>query len=298
MRDLSTFPAFPRIAGLAPQQLDAWINAVEVKPVSAMEWDWPRHWIISPRVVYDDMYFWIASGSGVITFTNPAQTIRFRAGDLLLIPQGMEHAIEGTSTEEPRVFAVHFFATLFGGINFLKMMGFPRRLPHRQGAPYGPASERLAREFAVKAPGWVSAMQQEIFHILLYAVRHEPALFEIRGSLEAQPLLPRFFPVLDWIDRNLSCDNITVAHLAGLVCISETHFRRLFQRVFEMSPIQFVRKRRIERACTLLRTTEMPIKQVAQSCGFAEDAFFSRVFRRLVGVAPAAYRRGEYPPSS
>ncbi|HEU4635263.1 MAG TPA: AraC family transcriptional regulator, partial [Edaphobacter sp.] len=151
---------------------------------------------------------------------------------------------------------------------------------------------------AVKAPGWINAMRQDIFGLLLYAVRNEAHLFQVKSSMESQPLLPRFLPVLDWIDQNIASNEITVADLARRAFISETHFRRMFLKTFEMSPMQFVRKRRIERACTLLRTTDTPIKQIAQDCGFAEDAFFSRVFRHLVGVTPAAYRRGEYPNSA
>jgi AraC-like DNA-binding protein len=242
---------------------------------------------------------WIESGSGTIWFGDPAEAVPFRAGDLLLIPQGVRHSIEATVAEESHVFAVHFFATLYGGTNYLKMMGFPYRIPGRRGSPYKESCERLAREFAVKPPGWRNAMRHDLYSMLLHMVRHEASLFSTSCSrLESQPLLPRLFPVLDWIDRNLSSPNITVADLSRQVCISETHFRRLFQQVFAISPVQFIRRRRIERACTLLRTTDKPIKQVAYCCGFAEDAFFSRVFHCLVGVTPAAYRRGEYSASN
>ena len=296
VRDSSSFPPYSEVPHLAPGQLDSWLSAVAITPVSAMEWDWPRHWIISPRVVYDSMFFWVASGSGTAWFGDPAVAVAFRAGDLLLIPQGVRHSIEGTAAEEPHVFAVHFFATLYGGINYLKMMGYPHRIPGRRGSPYKEISERLTREFAVKAPGWMNAMSHDIYRTLLHVVRHEANLFTATcNSIDSQALLPRLFPVLDWIDQNLSSPNITVADLSSQVWISETHFRRLFQQVFSMSPVQFIRRRRVERACTLLRTTDKPIKQVAYCCGFAEDAFFSRVFHSLVGVSPAAYRRGEYP---
>jgi AraC-like DNA-binding protein/mannose-6-phosphate isomerase-like protein (cupin superfamily) len=296
VRDLSTFDPYPKVPHLAPAQLDNWLSAVEITPVSAMEWNWPRRWIISPRVVYDSMFFWIESGSGTAWFGDPAVAVPFEAGDLLLIPQGVRHSIEATDAEEAHVFAVHFFATLYGGTNYLKMMGYPHLIPSRCGSPYREISERLTREFAVKAPGWINAMRNDIYSMLLHVVRHEADLFADTSSrIESQVLLPRLFPVLDWIDQNLSSPNITVADLSAQVWISETHFRRLFQQVFSMSPVQFIRRRRVERACTLLRTTDKPIKQIAYSCGFAEDAFFSRVFHRLVGVSPAAYRRGEYP---
>lgn len=239
------------------------------------------------------MFFWFERGSGKAYFGSPAKVYDFRAADMLLIPQGMEHSIEGTASEEPHVYAVHFYATLLGGIDLLYMLGFPLYIRGRQMAPYKQASERLVREYAVKTPGWSLAMTSEIFSILLYMIRAEVEFVTPLASIDCKAQLPRLQPVLDWIDDNLSCHEITLADLARQVFVSETHFRRLFQRVFGVSPVQFIRRCRVDRACALLRTTDLPIKQVAQNCGFAEDAFFSRVFHRLVGTSPAAYRRAE-----
>lgn len=292
-REASTFRPFQEFASLPPAQLDGWLAAMKIQVVSALEWEWPRQWKVGPRVLNDSMFFWFESGSGKASFGNPAKTYDFRAGDMLLIPQGMEHSIEGSAGEEPHVFAVHFYATLFGGIDLLRMLGFPLYVPGRQMAPYKQASERLVREYAVKSPGSSLAMTNDVSSILLNIIRTEVNLFTPLGSIDCQAQLPRLQPVLDWIDNNLSCHEITVGDLARQVFVSETHFRRLFQKVFGVSPVQFIRQRRIDRACALLRTTDLPIKQVAQSCGFAEDAFFSRVFHRLVGTSPAAYRKAE-----
>ena len=289
-----TFKRFAEFSSLPPTQLDGWLSALAIQTVSAIEWEWPRHWTVGPRVLNDSMYFWFKRGSGTAWFGSPAQTYRFQTGDLLLIPQGVEHKIEGTTGEEPHVFAIHFYASLYGGIDFLKMLGFPVHLPHRKGTPYKQISERMVQNYGVKAPGWSNAIANDIFTLLLYAIRNEPRSFAPLASRDGQAQLPRLLPVLQWIDAHLSEHEITVADLAEQVFISETHFRRLFHTVFGVSPVQFLRQRRVDRACALLRTTDIPIKQVARDCGFAEDAFFSRVFQRMVGTSPAAYRKMEY----
>ncbi len=296
VRDLSTFEPFGGPASVSPSQLESWLESVKIKPVSAMEWDWARGWIIEPRVVYDTMFFYIHKGSGKAYIGEPEVEVDFGPGDILLIPQGVKHTVHATMQEESKVYAIHFFSTLYGGIDFVKLMGFPYKLPARPGWPYEMLCQQMAREYAVKAPGWTMTMNNRLFDFLLYAIRHESGLITTQGGMDAQPLLPRLLPVLDWIDKNLDSPDITVSDLARHVYMSETHFRRLFKKLFAMSPMQFIRHRRIERACFLLRTSEMPIKQISYQCGFVEDAFFSRVFRRMVGTPPAAYRRGEYPP--
>jgi AraC family transcriptional regulator of arabinose operon len=292
-REAKTFRPYPTFPALPPVQLDGWLSAVKIQVVSAIEWEWPHNWVVGPRVLNDSMFFWFERGSGTAWFGRPSNSYAFRAGDLLLIPQGVEHMIEGTAGDEPHVYAVHFFASLFGGIDLLKMLGFPEHVAHRQGSPCKAICERSVREYAVKPPGWATALSNDVYTLLLYMIRMETERFTPLMSVDHQSQLPRLLPVLDWIETHLSSHEITVADLSRQVFISETHFRRVFHKVFGMSPVQFIRQRRIERACTLLRTTDIPIKQLAQDCGFAEDAFFSRVFHRLVGTSPAAYRRAE-----
>jgi AraC-like DNA-binding protein len=293
-REPETFRPYKPFPPVARAQLDKWLSAVRIQSISAMEWRWPKKWVIQPRVVNDSMFFWFKKGSGTAWFRRPSELVHFNAGDLLLIPHGVEHEIEGSATEEAHVYAVHFYATLFGGIDLLTMLGFPIHLPSRPGSPFLAASERLARNAAVKAPGWARLMEGEIFALLLHILRTDPELFSPMRSVDHQSDLPRLVPVLNWIDQNISAHDFTVADLARQVYLSETHFRRLFHEVFGTSPVQFVRQRRIERACGLLRSTTMPIKQIAADCGFAEEAFFSRVFHKATGKSPAVYRKAEF----
>lgn len=293
VRDPSTFPLFKAFPGVQPAQLDKWLLAVKIQAISAMEWRWPKHWTIAPRTINDSMFFWFQSGSGKAWFRRPNEVVHFNAGDMLLIPHGVEHAIEGSAHEEAHVYAVHFYASLFGGIDLLSMLGFPIYIASQPDSPYLALAERLALNAATRAPGWERQMEDDIFAGLLNIVRTQPEHFTPLRSMESQADLPRLVPVLNWIDKNIAKHDFTVADLAGLIYLSETHFRRLFHQVFGISPIQFVRQRRIERACGLLRRTNLPIKQISSACGFAEEAFFSRVFRKVTGKSPAVYRKSE-----
>jgi AraC-like DNA-binding protein len=105
--------------------------------------------------------------------------------------------------------------------------------------------------------------------------------------------IPRLFPVVEWIDQHLEDNLISVRDLARRVYLSETHFRRLFKQVFGTSPIKFIRNRRIDHACALLRTSKLSVKEISQQCGFNDTSFFSRVFRSVTGQTPANYRHSE-----
>ena len=78
------------------------------------------------------------------------------------------------------------------------------------------------------------------------------------------------------------------AHRCGL---SGGHFARLFKRTYGVSFRQFVVRRRLERACELLRETEESVSQIALACGFPDQSSFTRRFSAKMGTPPAAWRK-------
>lgn len=73
--------------------------------------------------------------------------------------------------------------------------------------------------------------------------------------------------------------------------LSPVHFRRLFAERTGLPPHRFLMQARTAHAEFLLRTTEVPLKEIAARCGFYDEYHFSRVYRRAQGVPPARYRR-------
>jgi AraC-like DNA-binding protein len=73
--------------------------------------------------------------------------------------------------------------------------------------------------------------------------------------------------------------------------LSPVHFRRLFAEQAGQPPHRFLVKARTSHAELLLRTTDLPLKVVAERCGFYDEYHFSRLYRRAYQVPPARYRR-------
>jgi transcriptional regulator GlxA family with amidase domain len=79
-----------------------------------------------------------------------------------------------------------------------------------------------------------------------------------------------------------------IAHEAGM---SREHFTRLFVDEMKQPPAAFLRKLRVDEAATLLRETELPLREVAMRSGFYSARHLMRTFQRIHHVGPAAYRR-------
>lgn len=84
---------------------------------------------------------------------------------------------------------------------------------------------------------------------------------------------------------------ITLADLAEVAGYSRFHFVRAFKESTGVPPYAYVIRERIAVAQDLMRSSNMPIADIAKLCGFATHAHFSTQFRSITGTTPAEYRR-------
>jgi AraC family transcriptional regulator len=89
-------------------------------------------------------------------------------------------------------------------------------------------------------------------------------------------------------DLDTDLDLKTIAAESGY---SRNHFLRMFRVSTEYTPHQYFLRLRIEKAQSLMKSQSLRIIDIAESCGFASQSQFSRVFRRVIGVTPRQYRR-------
>lgn len=86
-------------------------------------------------------------------------------------------------------------------------------------------------------------------------------------------------------------DRMDVASLAEAAGYSRYHFSRLFEASEGLSPARYVTRLRMEEAVATLGASSLPIKAVAERCGFADANYFSKVFKRTYGMTPREFRR-------
>lgn len=96
--------------------------------------------------------------------------------------------------------------------------------------------------------------------------------------------------VLSYIHTHI-CDTIDVEQLAAIACVTKTYFIKLFKREFGIPPIQYINKKKVERAQHLLFTTDKAVKELAYTLGFSDQNYFIRLFRKQTGTSPLEYRK-------
>lgn len=79
--------------------------------------------------------------------------------------------------------------------------------------------------------------------------------------------------------------------MAEAAAISPSRLHEWFRAELDSSPRAWLAEVRMAQACQLLRTSALPLAQVAQRCGYADQSALTHAMRRLRGVTPASYRK-------
>jgi AraC family transcriptional regulator len=119
----------------------------------------------------------------------------------------------------------------------------------------------------------------------------DPAMAEKPSGRVGTGLVPwQEHKVREFIDGSLN-SKIRLQDCAGKVRLSASHFSRAFKATFGTTVLDYIHRRRVERAQQLMLSSELPLAQIALSCGFADQAHYCRIFRTIVGLSPNVWRR-------
>jgi AraC family transcriptional regulator len=100
--------------------------------------------------------------------------------------------------------------------------------------------------------------------------------------------------VRTFIDEHLT-ECIHVSDLSAIARSSPSYFSSAFKRTFGATPHAYLMGRRISMAVEMMLSGAAPLSEIAMNCGFADQAHFSRQFRRAMGYTPSHWRRERAP---
>lgn len=109
------------------------------------------------------------------------------------------------------------------------------------------------------------------------------------ASQRRKILSVRIQAAIEIIQNGIS-GKLEIAMLARQINMSASRLRHVFKEETGLSPSQYIKRKRMEEAEHLLRTTFLSVKQITHRAGFRNESYFSREFRRTHGLPPGKYR--------
>lgn len=221
---------------------------------------------------------------------------RAETGEVFMVQRNRPMKIAHCSDADGQFQAhwLHFYFTLFGTIDFVGILDLPLKTS-------GDAAERLGQIIAELID--LSLPKEDDFPYG-FVRRRELAYEVLRILCQLAPLRAdgleflryseRLAPVFRFIDEHIG-EHIAVADMADMANLSLSRFHVFFKEQMGESPMEYLKRVRIERSLQLLATTDWPIYAVADAVGFASPFHFSRAFKTQVGMNPSHYRRQIWP---
>lgn len=99
--------------------------------------------------------------------------------------------------------------------------------------------------------------------------------------------------VIRYMYRHLE-ENLTLEQLSREFDLSPSYLSAVFQTCTQHSPMNFFISLKMKKACRLLRTTDLYVYEVAERLGYSDPYYFSRLFKKTVGISPREYQNSDY----
>ncbi len=111
-----------------------------------------------------------------------------------------------------------------------------------------------------------------------------------KASLPEESENDTWSELVEYINSNLDA-GLTLEALAKKCFYNPSYFSRLFKNKFNVSLVEYVSNKRVEKALQLLTETNMSIKAISSACGFSNRSVFYRAFSKITGKTPTEYRK-------
>jgi AraC-like DNA-binding protein len=165
---------------------------------------------------------------------------------------------------------------------------------------YADTVKKILREMQEKKPYYRDAVHRLVQICMLELIRIQGLRppDKQRSALPEIASMNQILPALRYIDEHYA-GAIRASELAGSCGLSEPQFRRIFEDCINMAPMDYLNLTRVQKACKLLRKTDLSMEIVAAKCGFPSISTFTRNFRKFLDTTPYQWKRNRdsYPYS-
>lgn len=241
---------------------------------------WPEWRFENLNPPYNKLYY-ITEGQCSITINGC--TFTANPGQVFLLPKGSTQSYHLTPPENRLVkYWIHFSATCHD-MDLFELISVPPFIT----IGYDPKMIGLFQTIIdlEKRQDLSGLLEQKaaILKLIVYYIEKTNAHITFENYDE------RITTLIEYIEKNLASE-MSVASLAEMLHLHPNYFIRFFKTQTGQAPMNFIAEHRINRARELLRTSDIPVGEIAAMVGIDDYSYFSRQFKRATSLSPTEYR--------
>lgn len=266
-KDISLYEQIPRIEN------DFGVKLLFCREVSRLL----PHWHENIELLY------IYRGSAEFCIDGGIRTVA--AGDMVAVNGTEVHSF--VSQERIDYACILIYPSFFSDIS-ARGLRFENLI--RNDARVKELVDAIVDEYERRNSGYDMMIKSHTYALIAHLLRQHPST-EVDERIEEarQMRLRRLDAVMRYISENYS-EHITTKELADMCFLSESHFCRFFKSTIGKTSIEYINEFRIQKASVLLTNTDESISRIATTVGFDDINYFTRMFKRALGVPPGEYR--------
>ncbi len=138
----------------------------------------------------------------------------------------------------------------------------------------------------------IQEVHRSIEELSLYIQNILEKAMELRDRVSDNQSKKVLKKALDYIEENYAQETLSLNSVAGAVNVSANYFSAIFSQAMQVTFIEYVTQKRMEKAKKLLRQTEKHSGDIALEVGYKDPHYFSFVFKKTQGCTPREYRSG------
>ena len=216
--------------------------------------------------------------TGELTLTLGKETIFARAGSILLLQQGDSYQLENTFHSDTEYIVISYLAKPEKTVlSLLPERHFITAYPQRYWDLFAAVVD-LNSAYTICSQTRLRANVQEILCCIIQEEHYH--------SLSVKESYPE--KALAFMENHFS-SALSSEDIAEAVGMSVPHLRQLFKKQYGISLMQKLNQIRVRRAKELLSSGMFTLAEVASACGFQNEYYFSRVFKKFTGISPGKY---------
>lgn len=254
-------------------------------PLVVGDYQESHNFVVSKQQNEHHLLIYCYEGSGELIVDGNKQKVS--RGDIVLIPPTLLHSFSGNAKAPWSVYWVQFTGELsddFFKRLYMKMPNYKANIGHIPQVidDFNQLIQLSGKGYTATNVIYAVHVLQHLLSFLALQLRLNPQ----HGQQLNLAAIENF--MLENLNRDMSLEE-----LADYCQLSKFHFSKKFKALTDNSPIQHFIHLKMERACHLLDTSEDSVKQIAASLGYNDPYYFSRLYKRVIGMSPMQFRKSK-----
>lgn len=235
------------------------------------------------------VFIYCINGNG--WFSVNGNRYEVHANQYFILPAGIPHAYASHTDTPWTIYWIHFKGTLASF--YAEKASTPMNINPELHSRISHRIDMFEEIFNTLKNGYTTENLQYIsslFHHYLGSLRYLQQYRDANHSpIDDNNAIQG---AIHYMKENLE-KRLTLIEIAKAVGYSSSHFSIIFKKETGYAPLNYFNLLKIQQACFLLDTTEMKIKQICYKIGIEDAYYFSRLFRKIMGVSPRAYKKSQ-----